>query len=55
MKDEKRAAPTELKLRTKEFALRIIRLYSAMPKNTVAQVIGKQMLRSGDVRGGPLP
>ena len=33
--------------RTKSFALRIIRLYSALPKATVAQVIGKQILRSG--------
>ena len=27
--------------------MRIIRLYSALPKSTVAQVIGKQILRSG--------
>jgi four helix bundle protein len=33
--------------RTKTFALRIIRLYSALPKTTEAQVIGKQVLRSG--------
>ena len=37
----------DLKVRTREFALRIIRLYSALPKTTVAQVIGEQMLRSG--------
>ena len=37
----------DLKTRTREFALRVIRLYSAMPKSTVAQVIGKQLLRSG--------
>jgi four helix bundle protein len=36
-----------LKLRTKQFALRIIRLFSALPTTTVAQVIGKQLLRSG--------
>jgi len=37
-----------LKLRTKEFALRIIRMYSKLPKNdAVAQVLGKQALRSG--------
>ena len=29
------------------FALRIIRLYAALPKTTEAQVIGKQVLRSG--------
>ena len=37
----------DLKSRTKEFALRIIRLYSSLPKSTEAQVIGKQLLRSG--------
>lgn len=33
--------------RTKLFALRIIRLYSSLPKAVEAQVIGKQILRSG--------
>jgi len=42
MKDQK-----DLKVRTKAFALRIIRLYSSLPKTTEAQVIGKQVLRSG--------
>ena len=37
----------DLMLRTKAFALRIIRLYGALPKSTVAQVIGNQVLRSG--------
>ncbi len=37
----------DLAERTKAFALRIIRLYSALPKTTEAQVLGKQMLRSG--------
>jgi len=32
---------------TRDFALRVIRLYSALPKSTVAQVIGKQTLRAG--------
>jgi len=36
-----------LKERTMDFSLRIIRLYSYMPKTTIAQVIGKQILRSG--------
>ncbi len=43
MKDEMK----DLKTRTKEFSLRVIRLYSALPKTTEAQVIGKQLLRSG--------
>lgn len=37
----------DLPQRTKEFALRIIRLYVALPKTTEAQVLGKQVLRSG--------
>ena len=37
----------QLKNRTKNLALRIIRLYQALPKNTESQVIGKQLLRSG--------
>lgn len=36
-----------LRDRTKQFALRIIRLSAALPKSTEAQVIGKQLLRSG--------
>jgi four helix bundle protein len=40
--------PKDLKARTKAFALRIIHMYSKLPKNdTVAQVLGKQVLRSG--------
>jgi len=40
--------PQELKLRTKAFALRVIHLYSKLPKqNIVAQVLGRQVLRSG--------
>jgi four helix bundle protein len=42
MKDESRC----LKDRTKEFALRVIRMYSTLPKSTEAQVLGKQVLRS---------
>lgn len=41
------AAPQDLKERTKAFALQIIRLYTTLPKTTEAQVIGKQVLRSG--------
>ncbi len=36
-----------LRDRTKQFALRIIRLSAALPKSIEAQVIGKQLLRSG--------
>lgn len=37
----------DLKQRTKEFALRIIRVYSSLPMSTEAQVMGTQLLRSG--------
>jgi four helix bundle protein len=37
----------DLRARTKAFALRIIRLYSSLPKATETQVLGKQVLRSG--------
>lgn len=37
----------DLKERTKAFALRIIKLYVALPETTEAQVLGKQELRSG--------
>ena len=39
--------PRDIGERTKAFALRIIRLYVSLPKTTEAQVIGKQVLRSG--------
>jgi len=37
----------DMRTRTKSFALRIVRLYVALPKSSVAQVLGKQVLRSG--------
>jgi four helix bundle protein len=37
----------DLRIRTKQFALRIIKLYQSLPKSGEAQVIGKQVLRSG--------
>ena len=36
----------ELKRRTKQFALRVIRLVEALPRTRTAQVIGNQLLRS---------
>ena len=36
-----------LKDRTKKFALRVIRLKEALPKGRTADIIGKQLLRSG--------
>ena len=43
MMNEKKDIPE----RTKAFALRIVRLYSSLPKTTESQVMGKQLLRSG--------
>ncbi len=40
-------AENDLRDRTKQFALRIIRLFGSLPKTTEAQVLGKQLLRSG--------
>ena len=37
----------ELQERTREFALRIVRLYAALPQQGAAQVLGKQLLRCG--------
>jgi four helix bundle protein len=39
--------PCDLKARTKSFALRIIRMYVARPRRSEAEVLGKQILRSG--------
>jgi four helix bundle protein len=36
-----------LRQRTKAYALRIIKLYGSLPKTVEAQVIGRQLLRSG--------
>jgi four helix bundle protein len=46
MKDEVEG-PKELSERTKIFALRVIKMFSALPKSEVARVLGKQVLRSG--------
>ncbi len=40
-------AENDLRDRTKRFALQIIRIYTVLPKTVEAQVIGKQILRSG--------
>jgi four helix bundle protein len=41
----------DLRARTKEFALRIIRMFAALPKSEVARVLGRQALRSGTAVG----
>jgi len=37
----------DLKIRTKQFALRIIRLVSALPSDRICYVLGNQLLKSG--------
>ncbi len=37
----------DLRERTKAFALRVIKLYGALPQRVEAQTLGKQILRSG--------
>ncbi|MGH9439013.1 MAG: four helix bundle protein [Terriglobia bacterium] len=43
--------PRDLRDRTREFALRVIKLYSALPKRVESQTIGKQIPRSGTYVG----
>jgi four helix bundle protein len=50
-KPGRRSAPPDLKDRTRDYALRIIRLYTALPKRSESQIIGKQVLRSGTAVG----
>ncbi len=37
----------DLRVRTKALALRIVKLFVALPKTPEAQILGKQLLRSG--------
>jgi four helix bundle protein len=58
MNDDERDKMTgekrDLLERTKAFSLRIIRLYASLPPKTEAQVMGKQLLRSGTSVGAHL-
>ncbi len=47
MNREEQRKPEELKTRTKALALRVVRLYVALPKSAEAQVLGLQVLKSG--------
>jgi len=40
-------SPELLRTRTKNFAVRIVRLFQALPRNDEARVLGKQLLRCG--------
>jgi four helix bundle protein len=43
----RRNKPEELRARTTAFALRIIKLFRALPRSEEARVIGRQVLRAG--------
>jgi four helix bundle protein len=47
MRQDGSAEGVDLRVRTKKFALRVIRVFSVLPKQPEAEVIGKQLLRSG--------
>jgi four helix bundle protein len=49
MKDEEEGERErrDLRGRTKQFALRILKVYAALPRTAEAQVLGRQLLRSG--------
>jgi four helix bundle protein len=44
-----------LKLRTKDFALRVLRLYRSLPRTEEARILGSQLLRSSTSIGAKLP
>jgi len=46
-----RSKQEELRDRSKRFALRIIRLFRSLPRSAEAQILGKQLLRSGTFVG----
>jgi four helix bundle protein len=39
--------PEELRERTKQFAIRIVKMFRSLPRTEEARVLGKQVLRSG--------
>jgi hypothetical protein len=53
MKDERgeKNEKVDLRQRTKDFALRVIRMFALLPKNVVAEILGRQVLRSGTAVG----
>ena len=50
MKDEDRE-PQDLRERLRDYSLRIIGMYTALPKTEVSRVLGRQVLRSGTSPG----
>jgi four helix bundle protein len=39
--------PEQLRARTKQFAIRVVRVFKGLPKSDEARIIGKQLLRAG--------
>ena len=39
--------PEQLREKTKQFAIRMVRLFQSLPKNEEGRIIGKQVLRAG--------
>lgn len=42
-----RSRPEELRDRTKQFALRIVKMFRSLPRTEEARILGRQVLRSG--------
>jgi len=51
MKAERENEKVDLRQRTKDLALRVIRMFASLPKNAVAETLGRQVLRSGTAVG----
>ena len=49
-----REGDDDLSPRTKQFALRVVKCYAALPKSTEAQILGKQLLRAGTSVGAQI-
>jgi four helix bundle protein len=41
------SCPEELRQRTQQFALRVIKLFQGLPRSEEARILGRQVLRSG--------
>ena len=44
-RSEMEQVKVDLRERTKDFALSVVRIFSALPKTTEAQILGRQVLR----------
>ena len=47
MRNHRKMKNSDLKQRTKDFALKVIDLVEALPSTKTAEIIGKQLIRSG--------